>query len=195
MYATNVWMADRTREKQLLPKRFVVARHARLFAYDLEGDLLLRRPVEGEEDLAHATLAEALSDFVTIVDDRSGSDRGGRSSCGHDEDMVDRLVTQLPKGPRVQCWFGTSVVHFRDERNEVFSRTAPSRQTIDDDPRDFAAILGTPSHIHPEVSCPRSLHKVANVALHPRASRTLDGARSHVLRRSRLKFIGSSQLA
>jgi hypothetical protein len=57
-------------EQELLPQRLVVAGHARLFAHDLQGDGLLRRPVVREKDLAHPSLAEALTDLVAVADDR-----------------------------------------------------------------------------------------------------------------------------
>ena len=70
VHAADVRVADRAREEQLLPQRLVVAGHARLFAHDLQGDGLLRRPVVREKDLAHPALAEALTNFVAVVDDR-----------------------------------------------------------------------------------------------------------------------------
>ena len=69
--AADVRVADRAREQQLLTQRFVVARHARLFAHDFQRDRLLGAAVVGEEHLAHAALAEALADLVAVVDDRA----------------------------------------------------------------------------------------------------------------------------
>jgi hypothetical protein len=69
VHAANVGVAHRTGEQQLLTQRFVVARHARFFAHDLQRDGLLGTAVIGQEHLAHASLAEALADLVAIVDD------------------------------------------------------------------------------------------------------------------------------
>jgi hypothetical protein len=54
-----------------LTQRFVVTRHARLFAHDLQGAGLLRTAVVRKEHLTHASLTQALPDLVTIVDDGS----------------------------------------------------------------------------------------------------------------------------
>jgi hypothetical protein len=68
-------VADRSREEELLAKRFVVARHARFFANDLQSDGLLRRPVVREEHLAHAPFSEALTNLVPVVHDRAVPER------------------------------------------------------------------------------------------------------------------------
>ncbi len=81
--AAHVGVADRARQEQLLPERLVVAGHARLFAHDLEGDGLLGRAIERQEDLAHASFAEALTDLVPVVDDRARGDRRGRVCFRH----------------------------------------------------------------------------------------------------------------
>ncbi len=67
--AANVGVADRASEQQLLPQRFVIARHARLFAHHLQRHWLLGAAVIGEEHLAHAAFAEALANLVAVVDD------------------------------------------------------------------------------------------------------------------------------
>ncbi len=69
--AANIRMTDRPREKELLPERFIVARHSSLFANDLERYGLLSGPVVREENFPHAALAETLADFIAIVHNRT----------------------------------------------------------------------------------------------------------------------------
>ncbi len=73
--AAHVGMADRASEEELLAECLVVAGHPRLFVDDLERNRLLRAAVVGEEHFAHAALAQALTDLVAVVDERTRPER------------------------------------------------------------------------------------------------------------------------
>lgn len=80
MNPTHVGVTYGACEKELLAKGFIVTRHTRFFADDLEGYGLLRASVVRQKYFAHAALAERLANLITLIDKATRTE--GRGSFG-----------------------------------------------------------------------------------------------------------------